>query len=222
MMVVYFFLELAAFFVGCVLVRKSWPAIYRFLVVFKGMDIFIDIATIAWSSIYHRSNHWIVNLYVPVAHAALLYIFYNTAVHPLIKRLDLLLLAALPPLIVIAYWVSPVFYSLNSIADIACLFLVLLSSCGALVDLLLDKRDLPLFQHPLFWLAGGMLLYCVCTILYFLTWEYSKKMILYRFFYIIYFTGGWFFNLGIIGCIIFVYRQWPATAKSGSPENTIY
>ena len=206
-MVLYFFLELAALFIGCVLVRKSWPAIYRFLVVYKCMDFTMSVATTAWSSILHQSNHWIYNLYNPVECLGLLYIFYKTAVYPLIKRLDLLLLIALPLLVIMAYWLSPVFYSLNSIQNIGCMFLLLLSSCGALVDLLLDKSSLPLFQRPVFWLAAGMLLYAICMILYFLTWEYSKKMILYRLFYMIYFGGGCFFNLGIIGCVIFVHRQ---------------
>ena len=200
MMVLNFFLELAALFLGCVLVRKSWPAPYRFLLGYKCLAFFIAVVSMAWSTFFRQSNHWIYNLYNPIECALLLYVYYRAAVHPAIKRLDLSLLAVLPPLIFIVYLLVPVLYSLNSMAGIGYLFLLILSSCGVYVDLLLDKGDLPIFRHPLFWLAAGVLLYSICMILFFLTWEYSKKMILYRFFSIIYFGGAAFLNLGIIGC----------------------
>ncbi|HEX9510713.1 MAG TPA: hypothetical protein VF939_09525 [Puia sp.] len=218
MMILHYFLELASLFFGCVLVQKSWPAPYRLLVVFKCVEFSIAVLSMLWSSLMRQSNHWIYNLYNPVECIFLLYIFYRAAMHGVIKRLNLILLATVLPLILAGYVLSPNFFSLNIIGSAGCFLLLLLSSCGAYVDLLLDKGDLPLFRHPLFWLAGGVLMYGICMVLYYITWEYSKKMILYRFFFIDYFGGLCLLNLGIIGCFVFVYRQWAQIARSGTFE----
>lgn len=216
MVLLHYFLEFTSLFLGCMLVKRSWPFPYRLLVAFKCVEFSISVLSMVWSTTMHQSNHWIYNLYNPVECIFILYIFYSAAMHRDIKRLNLLLMGAVPPLLLVAYLLSPVFFSLNIIASTGCWFLLLLSSCGAYVDLLLDKESLSLFRHPLFWLAGGGVLYAISMIIYYITWEYSKKMIFYRFFYFDYFGGICLLNLSIIACFVCVYRQKARMARSAT------
>lgn len=154
-----------------------------------------------------QSNHWMANLFGPVESALILYIFYKASVHRMIKRINSGLMMAIVPLLLIGYTLKPLFFILNITVAIGSFFLILLSACCAYVDLLVDKRDLRLSHHPMFWLAGGMLLYGISNILCFMGFEFEKKMILYRFFYYDYYAGLSVIHVGIILCFISVYLQ---------------
>jgi hypothetical protein len=207
------YVELAAFVLGCLLVRRNWPVPYRFLVALRCLDFGVSILSSFYSLWFHRSNHWIYNLFLPAEAFSFLYIFYKTAVHGKVRRADGGLLVLLAPLIVLSYLLSHSFFFLNTYAGISCSFLSLLAACGAFIDLLADKRELRLFRQPMFWMAGGVLLYSISNIIFYITWEYSKKMVYYNFFSIEYFLGMALLNLGMIGCFICLYQQQPVGGK---------
>jgi len=214
MMFLYFFFGLASVYLGFVLVRKSWPIQYRLLLVLACLDFFVTLGSYLWSTMLFKSNHWIANAVAPFECALILYIFYKAATHRLIQRINIGLMIAIVPLLLIAYTLKPLFFILNTTAVIGCYFFILLSACSAFIDLLLDKRDFRLSRHPMFWLAGGMLLYGISNILCFVGYEFEKKMILYRFFYYDYYLGLSVIDMGIISCFISVYLQEVRERKS--------
>ena len=204
------YVELAAFVLGCLLVRRNWPVHYRFLVAFKCLAFGVSILGSFYSIWYHRSNHWLYNLFIPVEGISYLYVFYKAAIHRTVRRIDGWLLLLVMPLIVLSYILSHSFFFLNTYAGMSCSFLPLLAACGTFIDLLADKRELRLFRQPMFWMAAGVLLYSISNIIFYIIWEYVKKMNYYNFFSIVYFLGTALLNLGMIGCFICIYRQQPA------------
>lgn len=216
MIFVYFFFGLASVYLGCVLVRKSWPIQYRLLLVLACLDFSVTLVSYLWSSMLFKSNHWIANAAAPVECALILYIFYKASTHRIIKRINIGLIIAIIPLLLIGYTLRPLFFYLNTTVATGCFFFILLSACCAYVDMLLDKRDFRLSRQPMFWLAGGMLLYSISNILCLVGFEFEKKMVLYGFFYYDYYLGLSIIALGIILCFISVYLQ-EARDKKGLP-----
>lgn len=207
MMLVYYFFELGAFYLGCMLVKKSWPIQYKLLVVYAGFDLLWALLSAVWIWGFSKSNHWITNLTSPIECALILFIFYKAAAHPFIKRINIGLMLTIIPLLLVGYTLYPEFFWFNKPVTIGCLFLILLSSCLAYIDLLLDKIEFRLPAHPMFWLAGGMLLYSISSILCFMSFDLQEKMILYWFFYYDYYCGQCVINLGILLSFILIYLQ---------------
>jgi hypothetical protein len=201
LMLVAIYLEFVSFLIGCLVYRRSWPMPYRCLVWVKGFKTMVEAASMAWSIYTATSNHWIYNLYFPLQCAGLLFIFYKCAVHPAIRRFHAWLLVAMPVALCVFWWKSS-FYELNLMATVACAFLLLLSACAAFVDQLLEQGDTSLLRQPLFWLSSAILFYSVGSIIYYSTWEYSKKMILFYPSAAIFISTEYIINIGVIACFI--------------------
>ena len=203
---VLFYLEFVSFIIGCIAYRRSWPLPYRCLLWLKGIKTMAETSCMLWTIFTATSNHWIYNLFYPLQCAGLLFIFYKRAVHPKVRRFDAWLLAALPVVLCVFWWKGS-FYELNLMATVAYGFLLLLSACAAFIDQLLGQEDAPSLRQPLFWLSSAILFYGVGSVIYFATWEYSKKMILYLPFQAVYLSAEYIFNIGVIGCFICLYMQ---------------
>jgi predicted membrane channel-forming protein YqfA (hemolysin III family) len=200
------YLEFVSFLIGCIAYRRSWPLPYRCLVWVKGLKTIAEAAGHIWMILTATSNHWIYNVYFPLQCAGLLFIFYKSAVYPKIRRFNGWLLAAMPVLFCV-FWRKGSFYELNLMATVAFAFLLLLSSCAAFIDQLLGQGNVSLPRQPLFWLSSGILAYSVGAIVYYATWEYSKKMILFYPFTAILISTEYVINIGVIACFICLYLQ---------------
>jgi len=166
-MPLYFILSLVYFTVlllsclltGWLLVRKSWPLEYKLLVVLCSLTFLVEMS--ADLLVIHRIYHfWLYNLFAPVECGFILYIFYRGSTDPAVKRLNVLLLACLPPGIAVTYFLHPVFFRLNEPAALLYLFWELIGACAVVIGILLNKSDSPLGHQPLFWMACGILFYC--------------------------------------------------------------
>jgi len=200
------YLEFVSFIAGCIVYRRSWLLPYRCLLWLKGIKTIAEGGSVIWTIEMASSNHWIYNLYFPLQCAGLLFIFYKCSVHPKVKRFNAWLLAAMPVVLCVFWWKGSV-YELNLMATVAFDFLLLLSACAAFVDQLLGQGNTHFLRQPLFWLSSATLFYSVGSVIFYATWEYSKKMILYFSFFAVYFSAEWIFNIGITGCFICLYLQ---------------
>ena len=181
--------------------RRSWPLPYRCLVWLKGLKTVAEAGSMIWTILTVTSNHWIYNLYFPLQCAGLLFIFYKCAVHPRVRRFNGWLLTAMPVVLCVFWWKGS-FYELNLMVTVAFAFLLLLAACAAFVDQLLGQGNASLLRQPLFWLSSAILFYSVGSIIFYATWEFSKKMILYIPFYTVYLSAEYIFNIGVIACFI--------------------
>jgi hypothetical protein len=195
------YLEFVSFLVGCFVYRRSWPLPYRCLVWVKGLKTLVEAGSMIWLITTATSNHWMYNLYLPLQCAGLLFIFYKCAVHPRVRRFNAWLLGMLPVVLCIFWWKWS-FYELNLMASVALAFLLLLSACAAFVDQLLGQGNAHFLRQPLFWLSSAILLYSIGSIIYYASWEYSKKMIMYYTIAAVFLSAEYFINIGVIACFI--------------------
>jgi hypothetical protein len=206
------YLEFLSFVLGCILVRKTWPWHYRFLVVLKGLSFLVQWGGMAWSTLTHSSNHWIFNVYLPLECVSYLYIFYRASASPIIRRLNGWLTVTVLPLVVISFLLSPQLFIINQMMGMGCDFLLLISACVACIGLLLSEEEVSFFRNPLFWLAGGVLYYSIGNIIYLVTWEVTRKMVLYKFIRIEFFLSGIVLNLALMGSFFCMYL-WDARRR---------
>ena len=206
LMLVTTYLEFVSFLVGCYVYRNSWPVPYRWLFGLKGLKTTAEAGSMAWAVLTATSNHWIYNLYFPLQCAGLLFIFYKCSVHPKVRRFDVWLMTAMPVVLCVFWW-NWSFYELNLMATVAFAFLLLLSACAAFIDQLLGQGNTHFLRQPLFWLSSAILFYSVGSIIYYATWEYSKKMILYYPSAAVFLSTEYIFNIGVIACFICLYMQ---------------
>jgi len=199
------YLEFVAFVFGCILVRRRWPWHYRFLVGLKGFTFVVQWGGMAWSTLTQSSNHWLFNIFIPLECGSYLYLFYKTAAHPVIRRLNGWLMAMVLPLVAVSFLLVPELTIINQVMGIGCAFFLMISSCSVCIDLLLSEDEVSFFRHPLFWLAGGILFYSISNAIYFVTWEITKKMILFRFVLVEYMVAGILLNCCLMGSFFCVY-----------------
>ena len=207
MIIVDLYLDLVSLIIGCLVVRRSWPFAFRCLFLVNILKVFNSYASFIWSTTTHTSNHWMLNLFFPLQCAGLLLVFYKSSIHPVVIRIDGWLLAVLPVVIGVSWARGAPLDIINIGATVACDFLLLLVACAALIDQLLRTDDVRFTRQPLFWLASGLFFYSVGFIIFFTTFEYSKKMIMWGLFKSIYFFSGYLLNVGIIGCFICLYLK---------------
>jgi len=208
------YLEFVSFLIGCFVYRRSWPLPYRCLVWVKGLKTVTEAGSMIWLVTTATSNHWMYNLYYPLQCAGLLFIFYKCSIHPMVKRFNAWLLGVMPVVLCVFWWKGS-FYELNLLAAVAFAFLLLLASCGAFVDQLLEHGNTHFFRQPLFWLSAAIMSYSVGSIIYCATWEYSKKMIMYFSIAAIFLSAEYLINIGMIACFICLRLQ--RTGRGPSP-----
>lgn len=160
------------------------------------------------------SNHWMYNLYWPVQTAGLLSIFYACAIHRKIKRFHGWLLVVLPVSLLACWWKDSDLYYLNIPAALGGDFLLLLAACGGIADELLGHEHIPVLRQPMFWLAFGVLVYCIGVIIFYAAWGFIKGDVGSGFFTTLYFTGAYMFNIGAVGCFICLYIQGPSVKEN--------
>jgi glucan phosphoethanolaminetransferase (alkaline phosphatase superfamily) len=110
---VYDIILISCFLTGCKLVRKNWSLEYKLLVVLSGITVLIEISEQEWYYVLQHHNDWIYNLFLPLECGCLLYVFYRASLHPVIKRLNAVLLMLLPVGAGILYSMYPYFWKCN-------------------------------------------------------------------------------------------------------------
>jgi len=203
---------LSCFLIGCLFVRKNWPLEYKLLVVLSGLTLLVE-ATVFLYHFRRIDGRWIYDFFSPVECGFIIYIFYRASVHPAIRRLNAILLGCLAIGIGIGYVLYPAFFKLSDSTELFYLFAELIAACSFLIDVLLNKSDIPPGRHPLFWMACGMLFYCsIYTVITAVT-NYVTKLP-YELFMLYSFVANTFMYTGFIACFICLHRIRPLPAAS--------
>jgi len=206
-MIVGSYLDLISLVVGCMVFRKSWPFAYRCLFFLNTFRVLVEFSASLWSYFTRTSNHWLYNLFLPLQCVGFLLVFYKCSFHPAIARINRWLLAAFPVVTAVCWLTGAPLNSLNLWAIVGFDFLVLVSACLAFVDQLLRMDNSHFIRQPIFWLASGLFFYSVQSIIGYATWEYFKKMIYFRLYTFIFFSGEYLLDVGIIGCWVCIYLE---------------
>jgi hypothetical protein len=143
---------------GCFLVRRNWPLSCKLLVALSCVTLVVEL--VAMYCFFRRINY--ANLYNAWAYVevgTIIYIQFRAAAHTWAKRLLILLLVTLTATTVAFYLLLPAFPRLSGHFLMFFLFLQLIATCAALVDILQDTSDRRLSAQPAAWLATGMLFY---------------------------------------------------------------
>jgi len=201
------YLDLMSLIIGCLVFRKSWPFAYKCLFFLNVLRVFASFFAHFWQACTHSSNHWIFNLFLPLQCVGFLLVFYSACTYPSVRRISKWLLAAFPLVTAISWLRGAPFEIINMWATVGFDFLLLISVCLTFVDLLLEMDNMHFIRQPMFWLASGLFFYSVESIIGSISWEYSKKMILFGLYTFIAFSGDYLLDAGIIGCFICIYLE---------------
>lgn len=151
----YGILLLACVLTGCLLVRKSWAPWYKLLVILSGATLLAETLSFVCSVKHINYLPW-YTVWVFLEALTLLYILSREVMLRSVRRLYRILMI-LSPLGVVAYFVlSPAF----AYVGLYILFLELIAACAALIDILKDVSERPMYGMPKFWLATGLLFFC--------------------------------------------------------------
>jgi hypothetical protein len=211
---------------GCLLVKKSWTPWYKLLVILTWITVVVEAAQLLFQ-IYKPGQppvFVIYNVWMFVEPFTMIYILYCATAHPVVRRLEKVLLLLLPIGLVICYIHSPRFTDrMNEYVNLMCLFAALIASCSALIDILLDMSDRSLFAQPVLWLAAGILCFCSTFILihaYGAFYPYQIRK------YYVYFSlaGNTFQYGGFIACFLALRKKnkkaMMTTPSSGSLQDS--
>lgn len=89
----------------------------------------------------------------------------------------------------------------NEPAIFYCLFTNLVAACSYLIDLLLNKADIPLIRYPFFWMASGELIFCCVYAMIPPLLHYYMK-ISYAYFMVYSLVANTFMYGGFIACFL--------------------
>jgi hypothetical protein len=143
---------------GFVFLKKLVAPFHKALPVFLLYTAVIQVISVEYSRHFHKSNHWIFNLFTPTE-----FIFYSLMLASFInsrnlKKIIYLLLAA---------YLAFAFYNIlflqrivtfNTFSYIAGCFVVLCSCLFYFVHLASSENEHPLFRTPAFWITCGLLI----------------------------------------------------------------
>ena len=129
---------------------------------------------------FRLNNNWIYNLFLPLQCLCILYIFYKVSVNQTIKKMNLILMICMFTGTVITYFIHRSFIFLNSYASALYLILMLISAGCFYIDAIVNDVETSLVKQPAFWLATGLLFFCVIYILIFALWAIIEKLPYYK------------------------------------------
>lgn len=191
-------LLITCFFTGCLFLRKSFPLEYKLLVVLSGLTLLVESA-VMYFLIFKTAKPWIYDFFGPVECGFIVYILYRVSLSRVIKRLNIFLLVLLPVGVGICHMLPPLLPWVNEPAIFYCLFTNLVAACSYLIDLLLNKADIPLIRYPFFWMASGELIFCCVYAMIPPLLNYYMK-ISYTYFMVYSLVANTFMYGGFIAC----------------------
>ena len=201
-------IEWASAIVGQRCKRASWQDAYKWLVILCWVTAIVE--TFDNCFILLRIKHHIIyNIWAYFETGGIICIQLRLLMSRWAKRLLKAMLTILTLGTIVNYIWGPPINDLNVPFELFTLFIQLITTCAALIDLLGgNTSDKPLSDQPAFWLSSGMLFYCSVFILIYIAGIYFKS------------PGpiGWFFMAcstianafmygGFIACFITLRRQ---------------
>jgi len=170
------YFELAALLTGLVTFNKHWPASAKVLLVLAGVTFGVELyAQYLWSS-KHQQNHFIYNLFLPFQCMAILFAFSRLLMNHTLLLVNKLLVALFFIGVIVSYIYYPTFHTLNHFASTLYLLLMIIASGSFFIDIAINDAAMPLLKQPVFWLATGVLVFCVTFIIRMAFWTYLETL----------------------------------------------
>jgi hypothetical protein len=198
-------LEWGAAFSGSRFMRKHWMLAYKLLVALSWMTVVVEMTGFLLL-VRHLPNHGMYNVWSIVETGILFYIQYLTAVSRWAKRVLVISLAILLVGGAIFYIKWPKVIDTSLQLELFTLFVQLVATCAALIDILQNMSDKLLSAQPAFWLNIGMLFYICIFILIHILGIYSKASAS-QVFYFFSLAANFFMYSGFIACFRTLRRQ---------------
>ena len=200
-----FGLEWGAAFTGSRFMRKHWVLAYKLLVALSWMTVAVEMTGLFFL-VRHLSNHGMYNVWGIVETGMIFYIQYLTAVNGWAKRLLIVLLMTFLATAAIGYIIWPAYVATGVRLELFTLFVQLIGTCAALIDILQNMSDKLLSAQPAFWLNTGMLFYICIFILIHILGAYARETA-GKYFMIFSLVANFFMYVGFIACFRTLRRQ---------------
>ena len=199
-------LECVAAIMGYRWMRKDWAPAHKLLVALSCVTVGVELS-VDCCIFLHINFERIYNVWSFVETGTILFIQFLAVKHAWLRRLLILLLVVLAAGTVVCYRFVPVFEQLNFPVMLFSLFVQLIGSCVALIDVLLGTSDRPLSAQPDFWLATGMLFYCCIFIAGHILKVYTTGIAAGRFYSFFIIVANIFMYGGFIACFKALRRE---------------
>jgi len=160
-------LEIGCAIVGCRLVRRTWDRPYKALVLLAVVTVIVEFGS-SLLLLVHITPHDAYIFFTPFETWIILYFLGATQSGRLLRWMHLFFLVSMAVLIPVYFYLpasrAVIFQNLYLQAYFC--FMLLLASCGAVIQIVRNTVEEPLSSYPVFWIAMGMLCYsCVYSIL---------------------------------------------------------
>lgn len=198
---------------GCFLVRRNWALSYKLLVALSCVTAVEE--TLATYSFFRHINYvGVYNAWAYVEAGTIIYIQLREVTHTWAKRLLILMLMLLSVATIALYLLMPAHPRLNGHFLLFFLFLQLIATCVALVDILQSTSDTRLSARPAAWLATGMLFYSSIFLVLHI-WGFFLPREAVRYYYIFSYAANTCMYSGFIAAFI-TLRSHPPTQPASS------
>ncbi len=173
------FIDLIPTFISLVTVmlfyKRLQPKWLRLFLYFLVFTLAIEIGGAAYSHFLKRSNHFIINIYIPVNFGFSFFLYYKTFENKRFKTI----IAAVSCLYILFFLFNIIFiegfYSFNIYSF--CLGSILLIICCLVyfTTLFTDDRLINYFSIPMFWISTGLLFFYTGSLVQMSLMEYIIK-----------------------------------------------
>jgi len=199
--------EWAAAIVGQRSKRAAWQDAYKWLVILCWVTVAVEM--IDHCFLLLGVKHYIFyNIWGYFETGGIIFIQLRLLMNTWAKRLLTTMLILLTLGTIANYILGPPLNDLNPLFQLFTLFIQLITTCAALIDILVSTSDKPLSAQPAFWLGAGMLFYCSIFILIYITKIFFKPSgPIYWFFMVCSIIANTFMYGGFIACFITLRRQ---------------
>ena len=193
-------IEWAAAIVGQRCKRATWQDPYKWLIMLCWVTAIIE--TLDNCFILLRIKHHIIyNVWAYFETGGIICIQLRLLMYKWAKHLFRAMLIILTLGTMINYIWGPPMNDFNSPFQLFTLFIQLITTCAALIDLLGSTSDKPLSAQPAFWLNAGMLFYCSIFMLHYIAAIFFRSQGLIGWFFLACSTiGNTFMYGGFIAC----------------------
>jgi len=196
-------IEWAAAIVGQRSKRAAWQDAYKWLVILCWVTVAVEMTDHCF--ILLRIKHFVIyNIWGYFETGGIIFIQLRLLTYKWPKRLLIAMLVMLTAGTAINYIWGPPINDLNAQFQLFTMFIQLITTCAALIDVLGSTSDNPLSVQPAFWLNAGMLFYCSIFTLDYIAAIFFKYPS----------TMGWFFLACSIIANTFMYGGFIATFKT--------
>ncbi|MDO6430166.1 hypothetical protein Q4E93_06195 [Flavitalea sp. BT771] len=200
-------IEWAAAIIGQRNRRAAWQDAYKWLVVLCWATVVVETSD-QFAIPLHIKAHSLYNIWAYCETGGIVYIQLRLLSRRWAKRLLTAMLIVLTLGSAANYIWGPPLNDLNPSFQLFTMFIQLITTCAALIDILVNTSDTPLSAQPAFWLSAGMLFYCsIFTLIYIAEIFFRSAALVGWYFMACSTVANAFMYGGFIACFVTLKRQ---------------